>query len=290
MTPHPLQLAPGPVDLTAIPTDTTPGWTRGKKAGQLAMEEHGPELADLQERLYAGGRAETSRRRVLLVLQGLDTSGKGGVVRHTVGLVDPQGVRITSFKKPTPEELEHDFLWRVRRALPEPGYLGVFDRSHYEDVLVARVEGLASPDEVASRYARINDFERELVEGGTVVVKCLLHISREEQKERLLARLDDPSKHWKYNPGDLDVRARWDDYRTAYELALQRTNTDHAPWYVVPSDKKWYRNLAVGQLLMAALRGLELTWPAADFDVAGERARLLSEDAQIEPRADARTE
>lgn len=279
MTTHPLLLAPGPVDLAAIPTDATPGWTGGKKAGLAAMEKHGPELADLQERLYAEGRAHASNRRVLLVLQGMDTSGKGGVLRHAVGLVDPQGVKITSFKKPTAEELGHDFLWRIRKALPEPGYIGVFDRSHYEDVLVARVEGLASPDEIAERYGAINEFERELTEDGTVLVKCMLHISPQEQKERLLARLDDPTKHWKYNPGDLDVRAKWDEYRTAYELALQRTNTDHAPWYVVPSDRKWYRNLAVGQLLMAALRDLDLSWPVADFDVEAERARLLAEDA-----------
>ncbi len=212
------------------------------------------------------------------MLQGMDTSGKGGVLRHTVGLVDPQGVRIASFKKPTPEELEHDFLWRIRRALPEPGYLGVFDRSHYEDVLIARVEGLAEPDVIEKRYDEINEFERELTEDGTVVIKCLLHISPEEQRERLLARLDDPTKYWKYNPGDLDARARWPEYRTAYEIAVERTNTEHAPWYVVPSDKKWYRNLAVGQLLMDALRGMDLSWPAANFDVEAERARLLAEE------------
>jgi PPK2 family polyphosphate:nucleotide phosphotransferase len=276
MTSSPLLLAPGPVDLAAIPTDAAPGFTGGKKAGLRALEDLGPELAELQERLYAEGRAHSSNRRVLLVLQGMDTSGKGGVLRHAVGLVDPQGVRITSFKKPTPEELEHSFLWRIRRALPAPGYVGVFDRSHYEDVLIARVEGYAEPDVIDKRYREINRFERDLTDNGTVIIKCLLHISPEEQKKRLLARLDDPTKHWKYNPGDLDARARWGDYRTAYELAVERTNTDHAPWYVVPSDKKWYRNLAVGQLLLAALRGMDLSWPAADFDVDAERSRLLT--------------
>jgi PPK2 family polyphosphate:nucleotide phosphotransferase len=278
MTPHPLRLASGPVDLTKIPTDDTPGFKRGKKAGLRAMAEHGPELEELQERLYAGGRAEASNRRVLLVLQGMDTSGKGGVLRHTVGLVDPQGVRIASFKKPTPEELKHHFLWRIRRALPEPGYLGVFDRSHYEDVLIARVEGYAEPDVIEKRYAEINKFEHDLTEDGVVIVKCFLHVSREEQRERLLARLDDPTKYWKFNPGDLDARARWDDYRTAYEIALERTNTEHAPWYVVPSDRKWYRNLAVGQLLMTALRDMDLSWPEASFDIDAERARLLAEE------------
>lgn len=280
MTSHPLRLASGPVDLTAIPTDATPGFKHGKKAGLRAMVEHGPELENLQERLYAGGRAEASNRRVLLVLQGMDTSGKGGVLRHTVGLVDPQGVRIASFKKPTAEELKHHFLWRIRRALPEPGYLGVFDRSHYEDVLIARVEGYAEPAVIEKRYDEINKFERALTEDGTVVIKCLLHVSREEQRERLLARLDDPTKYWKYNPGDLDARARWDDYRTAYEIALERTNTDHAPWYVVPSDRKWYRNLAVGQLLMTTLREMDLSWPEATFDIDVERARLLAEGSE----------
>jgi PPK2 family polyphosphate:nucleotide phosphotransferase len=279
VTPHPLHVPPGPVDLDAIPTDATPGFTGGKRDGAAALLAMGPELASLQERLFAEGRATGSRRRVLLVLQGMDTSGKGGTLRHTVGLVDPQGVRIASFKAPTEEELAHDFLWRIQRAVPGPGYLGVFDRSHYEDVLIARVNELASPEELERRYDAINEFERELVEDGTVVVKCMLHVSKEEQRERLLARLDNPEKYWKYEPGDIDARARWDDYRAAYELALERTNTAYAPWHVVPSDRKWFRNLAVGTLLLDALRGMELGWPAADFDVDAERARLLASDA-----------
>ncbi len=279
MTAHPLHLLPGTVDLEAIATDATPGYDGSKSDGKAALESLGPELADLQERLFAEGRATGSRRRVLLVLQGMDTSGKGGTLRHTVGLVDPQGVRISSFKAPSEEELAHDFLWRIRRAVPEPGYLGVFDRSHYEDVLIARVNELAPPEEIERRYDAINEFERELVEDGTVVLKCMLHISKGEQRERLLARLDNPEKYWKYEPGDIDARARWDDYRTAYEIALERTHTAHAPWHVVPSDRKWFRNLAVGSLLLDALRGLDLGWPAADFDVDAERARLLASDA-----------
>lgn len=278
MTAHPLRLAPGPVDLDALPTDTTPGFRGSKDTGKAALFAMGDELADLQERLFAEGVATGSPRRVLLVLQGMDTSGKGGTLKHTVGLVDPQGVRIKSFKAPTEEERKHDFLWRVRRSVPSPGYLGVFDRSHYEDVLIARVDALAEPDEIERRYDAINAFEQELVESGTVVVKCMLHISMATQKERLLRRLDRPDKHWKYNPGDLNARAKWDDYRTAYAIALERTNTEHAPWHVVPSDRKWFRNLAVGQLLLEALRGMDLRWPPADFDVDAERERLLHED------------
>jgi PPK2 family polyphosphate:nucleotide phosphotransferase len=278
MTAHPLQLPPGPVDLDTIDAAATPGFSGGRREGKAKLAALGPELADLQERLFAEGKATGSRRRLLLVLQGMDTSGKGGTLKHTVGLVDPQGVRITSFKSPTEEERAHDFLWRIRRAVPEPGYLGVFDRSHYEDVLIGRVEGLAEPAEIEERYELINEFERELVADGCVVLKCMLHISKQTQRERLLARLDNPKKHWKYHPGDLAVRARWDDYRAAYEMALERTNTEHAPWYVVPSDRKWFRNLAVGELLLDVLRDLDLRWPIAEFDVAAERARLLAED------------
>ena len=276
MTAHTQLLPSGPVDLASIPADRTAGFKGGKRKGKRALADLGPELSALQERLYAQGR-RGSARRVLLVLQGMDTSGKGGTLRHTVGLVDPQGVRITSFKAPTEEELAHDFLWRIRRALPGPGIIGVFDRSHYEDVLVPRVHGLVDEAELERRYTAINDFEGELTEGGTTVLKCLLHISPEEQKKRLLARLDQPSKHWKYNPHDVDERARWADYRRAYEIAVERTNTGTAPWYLLPSDSKWYRNLAIGELLLETLRGFDLHWPVADFDVDAERARLTGE-------------
>jgi len=272
-----LRPPPGPVDLTAIETDAAPGFDGGKAEGKAALAALGPELADLQERLFAN-RTTGSRSRVLLVLQGMDTSGKGGVLRHTVGLIDPQGVRIRSFKAPTDEEKQHPFLWRIEQALPDPGYVGVFDRSHYEDVLIVRVHEWADAATIERRYDEINAFEARLVDDGCVVLKCMLHIGPDEQRERLQERLDDPEKHWKYNPGDLDERALWPAYRDAYEIAVERTNTDLAPWHVVPADKKWFRNLAIGRLLLDALRGLDLQWPAADFDVATERRRLAEQD------------
>ncbi len=271
------RLPSGAVDLASIPSDATPGFDGGKRDGVAALTAVGDELSDLQERLWAEG-VTGSTRRVLLVLQGMDTSGKGGVLRHTVGLVDPQGVKITSFKAPSHEEKKHHFLWRIRNALPKPGYVGVFDRSHYEDVLIARVHGWADPDTIERRYDEINEFEAGLAADGFVIVKCMLHVSAAEQKERLLARLDSPEKYWKFNPGDVDERVFWGDYRAAYEVALERTNTEIAPWYVVPSDKKWYRNLIIGRLLLEHLQAMNLQWPAADFDVAEQRRRLLDED------------
>ena len=276
MNPHLHRLSPGSVDLSGIPTDATPGFDGGKTKGKAALFALGDELSDLQERLWAE-KTTGSQRRVLLVLQGMDTSGKGGVLRHTVGLVDPQGVKITSFKAPTDEERRHHFLWRIRNALPHPGYLGVFDRSHYEDVLIVRVHGLVDPRTVESRYDQINEFEAELAAAGVVIVKCMLHISADEQRARLLARLDNEDKYWKFNPGDLDERQRWGDYQSAYEVALERTNTEIAPWYVVPSDKTWYRNLVIGRLLLEHLRGMALRWPPPDFDVEEQRKRLLDE-------------
>ncbi|HWJ82742.1 MAG TPA: PPK2 family polyphosphate kinase [Nocardioides sp.] len=273
-----LRAPDGPVDLTAIRTDGSPGFKgNSKQAGEQALIDMAPGLADLQERLFAHGRVG-GHRSLLLVLQGMDTSGKGGTSRWTVGLMDPQGVKITSFKAPTPAELEHDFLWRIRRALPAPGYVGVFDRSHYEDVLIARVHALAPPEEIERRYAAINAFEADLVENGTTIVKCMLHISPEEQRRRLLARLEDPTKYWKYNPGDLDERALWPAYQEAYEIAIERTHTDVAPWHIIPADQKWYRNLAIARLLEQALDGMGLGWPPADFDIAEQKRRLTDED------------
>jgi PPK2 family polyphosphate:nucleotide phosphotransferase len=273
---HLHRLPPGPVDLTALATDEKPGFDGGKSKGKAALVGLGGELSELQERLWAE-RTTGSSRRVLLVLQGMDTSGKGGVLRHTVGLVDPQGVKITSFKAPTDDERRHPFLWRIRNAVPQPGYVGVFDRSHYEDVLIARVHAFAASETIEARYDEINAFEADLVRDGVVMIKCMLHVSAEEQRARLLARLDNEDKYWKFNPGDIDERGFWRDYRSAYEIALERTNTEIAPWYVVPSDAKWYRNLVIGQLLLDHLRAMDLHWPPPDFDVEEQRRRLQDE-------------
>ncbi|WP_131104391.1 polyphosphate kinase 2 family protein [Ornithinimicrobium sufpigmenti] len=260
--------------LSDLDPRSTPAFTGRKADGKAALLEHDDELSSLQEQLYAASVGGDSRRRVLLIVQGMDTSGKGGIMRHVVGRVDPQGVQITAFKKPTEEELRHPFLWRIRKRLPEPGKIGVFDRSHYEDVLVVRVHDLVPQQEWSSRYATINDFEQELVEDGITVIKVMLHISAAEQKERLGKRLDRPDKHWKFNPGDIDERENWSDYQEAYQAALERCNIDAAPWFVVPADRKWYARLAVQQLLLEHLRALDLRWPVATFDVEEQKARL----------------
>ncbi|HIT76641.1 MAG TPA: polyphosphate kinase 2 family protein [Candidatus Avipropionibacterium avicola] len=271
-----LRLPSGPVDWDALDTRATPGYPgKGKKDAGKHTAALAGELADLQERLYAAGRADPEGApKVLVLLQGMDTSGKGGVIRHAIGLVDPQGVQLTAFKKPTEEELTHDFLWRIRKALPDPGMMGIFDRSQYEDVLTVRVNQLVEEKVWKARYDTINAFEAELAEQGTTIIKCFLHVSYEEQGERLAERLDNPEKHWKYNPGDVDERLLWADYREAYADALRTCDADHAPWYVIPSDRKWYRNWAVAQLLLEHLRALQLGWPAADFDPEVERQRL----------------
>jgi PPK2 family polyphosphate:nucleotide phosphotransferase len=268
-----LRVTPGRLDLAAVDPDGKPGFDGDKAAGKAALHALDDEISELQEKLaadaYTGGH-----RSVLLVVQGMDTSGKGGVLKQVVGLLDPGGVQATSFKAPTEEERAHDFLWRIERRTPEPGQIAIFDRSHYEDVLVARVRGLAPPEELERRYGAINDFEKRLADGGCAVLKCMLHISEEEQRQRLLARLDDPRKIWKFKPGDVDERALWDDYQAAYQLALERCSTDWAPWYVVPSDRKWYRSLAIASLLRDALAAMRLDWPEPDFDVAEQRRRL----------------
>lgn len=272
-----LRLPAGPVDLGAMDPHETPGWDGSKEDGEAALKLLGPRLADLQERLFAEGRTG-GKRQVLLVLQGMDTSGKGGTVRHVVGEVDPQGVRITSFKAPTREELAHDFLWRIKQRLPGPGMLGVFDRSHYEDVVVTRVRGYVERRTWQRRFDTINRFEAGLVEGGTKVVKCFLHISKAESKDRLLRRLDKPNKLWKFNPGDIDSREEWEPMMDAYSDALGRCNTEAAPWHVVPSDRKWYRNWAVMNILVEQLEAMKVTWPVPDYDVEEQRRRLTAGD------------
>lgn len=273
-----LRVGPG-FDLAALDRHGTPGWSGDKKSAVAALAAQGERLSDLQERLFAHGRTGGDRA-VLLVLQGMDTAGKGGIVRHVLGMVDPQGVALRSFGVPTAAERRHHYLWRIRNALPRPGYIGVFDRSHYEDVLVVKVEGLAPADEVEGRYDEITAFEAEVAASGTRMVKVALMVSLDEQKARLRERLERPDKHWKYNPADIDARERWPLYQEAYQTALERTSSDVAPWYVVPADRKWYARLAVGALLLDALEGLDLGWPPADFDVATELRRLEASDPQ----------
>jgi PPK2 family polyphosphate:nucleotide phosphotransferase len=269
------------VDLTDIDPRSTPGLPGGKVTGRdpkgWAREQLttvGTELARHQEMLYAEAKAGGGQRRLLLVLQAMDCGGKDGTIKKVAGTMNPLGLSIVSFGSPTNEERKHDFLWRIRRALPAAGYVGMFNRSHYEDVLIARVDSLVPERTWKSRYWQINGFERELVNGGFTLVKVMLHISYDEQRERLLERVDDPTKHWKYNPADVDARAKWDAYQSAYADALRRCGTDHAPWYVVPADRKWYRDWAVAHLLRETLADMDLAYPKADFDVKAERRRL----------------
>lgn len=267
-----LRADPG-TDLAGIDTRSTPGFDGDKEDGQEALAELSEVVSDLQERLFAEA-ASGGTRSVLLVVQGMDTAGKGGIMRHVVGAVDPQGVDITSFKAPTAEERKHPFLWRIRNALPQAGRIGVFDRSHYEDVLIVRVHDLVPRAQWARRYGQINTFEKSIVDKDTTVIKVMLHISKDEQKDRLTERLDRPDKHWKFNPNDIDERQHWDDYQEAYQAVIDKCSTDVAPWYVVPADRKWFARLAVMNLLKEHLEELDPQWPEADFDVAKEQKRL----------------
>lgn len=264
----------GPAD---VDPSSKPGYLGGKAEGKATLKIRAKRLAQLQELLYANGMSEKGAgHSVLLVLQGMDTAGKGGIMRHVVGSMDPQGVEDAAFKRPTEEELAHDFLWRIRKHAPENGYLSVFDRSHYEDVLIHRVRGLSPLPEVERRYGAIRAFERELIENGTRIIKVMLRISKDEQEDRLAERLDRPDKYWKYNPGDVDERAYWDDYMEAYRIAIAETDTDEAPWFIVPSDRKWYARLAVQELLISTMESMELTWPPPTFDVNAEKKRLAA--------------
>ena len=267
-----LRVTPG-FSLAGVDSFATPGFAGSKKEGAAALAAGSAELAELQEKLFAESRFGGTRS-VLLVLQAMDTAGKGGIVDHVLGEANPQGIQAFSFKAPTEEERAHDFLWRIRPRLPQPGYIGVFDRSHYEDVLIHRVRGFSTAEAIEERYGLITEFEDSVVASGTTIVKVMLHISADEQKARLQARLDDPNKNWKFNPGDIDERQHWPAYMEAYQLALERTSTDAAPWFVVPADHKWYARLAVQHLLLDALRSLDLRWPAADYDVDEQKRRL----------------
>ena len=243
-------------DLDADATPLCDDKAKGKQQC-LVLEER---LGDLQELLYAG-----HRHKVLIILQGIDTSGKDGTVRHVMSGVSPAGVRVVSFKKPTEEELDHDFLWRVHAKTPASGEIAVFNRSHYEDVLVVRVHNLVKEKIWRKRYEQINAFERTLAASGTVILKFFLHISKAEQRKRLQERIDDPKKHWKYQHGDIEERKLWDDYMEAYDDVLEKTSTKHAPWYVVPSNAKWYRNLVISSVIVEALESLKMEYPKVDL-------------------------
>ncbi|WP_431841017.1 polyphosphate kinase 2 family protein [Calidifontibacter indicus] len=260
-------------ELASLDASSTPGFKGDKAEAAEVLADTDAEIDDLQERLYANGK-DGDGTSVLLVVQGMDTSGKGGIMRHVVGSVDPQGVSLTAFKSPTAEEKKHPFLWRIRKGLPEPGMIAVFDRSHYEDVLIVRVHNLVPASTWQRRYGQINTFEQSVTDSGTKIIKIMLHIDADEQKARLAERLDRPDKWWKFNPGDLDERAYWDHYQEAYQALLDKTSTDSAPWYVVPANRKWYARLAVQQILLHHLRGLDQPWPEAEFDVEEQKARL----------------
>jgi len=252
------------VSLAEHDPNETGDFNGGKKKGQAALKELNGELQILQELLYA-----ENKHKVLVVLQAMDTGGKDGTIRRVFDGVNPQGVKVASFKVPTPEELGHDFLWRVHKVVPGRGEMVIFNRSHYEDVLVVRVHGLVPEPVWKRRYDQINDFERMLAETGTTILKFFLYIDLDEQKERLQARLDDPTKHWKFNVGDLAERKLWNEYIKAYEDVLERTSTEYAPWYVVPANRKWYRDRVISTVLVETLKGLKMEYPKPRDDLSG---------------------
>jgi PPK2 family polyphosphate:nucleotide phosphotransferase len=258
------------VDLRQWRADDSPG-CKDKVHAVKELSAHLDELCRLQYRLYA-----ENRRAVLVVLQGLDAAGKDGAIRHVFGGLNPQGCRVTAFKTPTAQELEQDFLWRIHQAVPPRGVIGIFNRSHYEDVLIARVRNLVPEPVWRARYGQINAFEEHLAANGVVLLKCFLHVSREEQSRRLVERLDDPERNWKFSTGDIEERRYWAAYQQAYAEALGRCSTKTAPWHIIPSDRKWYRNWAISRLLLETLRGMDLQFPPPLADVRALRRRLLA--------------
>jgi PPK2 family polyphosphate:nucleotide phosphotransferase len=251
-------------DLSSVDTRSTGSFEGGKEDGKRLHDELNERLEALQEVLYAEGK-----HRVLVVLQATDTGGKDGTIRSVFEGVNPQGVKVASFKKPSSKELAHDYLWRIHSHVPGNGEITIFNRSHYEDVLVVRVHDLVPEDRWSKRYAHINDFERMLTDEGTTIVKLFLHISKDEQRERLQARLDDPTKHWKFSLGDLEERKHWADYQGAFQAMLTETSTEWAPWYVIPADRKWFRDLLISSILVHTLESLSPAFPENEDDLSG---------------------
>jgi len=262
------ELLDGRFRMVDVDPDSTPGIKKPKQARKEMAEAHG-RLFDLQERLFA-----ENKRSILVVLQAMDTGGKDGTITHVIGDLNPQGVHITSFKQPTPEEKRHGFLWRIRRSLPEPGVVGIFNRSHYEDVLIARVHALADLKVIERRYQQINEFEKEVVKSGTTIIKFCLHISYDEQRSRLLDRLRDPDKHWKFHETDIDERRYWDDYMSAYGIAITKCSTKWAPWYVIPANDKDYRNWAVAKIVRDTLADMDPQYPKPKLNIPRLEKRL----------------
>ena len=259
---HPYRVQPGQkIDLSTYATRDNLLFDGDKGDGKDTMKGLADQIGDLQEMLYAQGK-----HKFLFVIQAMDTGGKDGTIKDVFESVNPQGLRCEPFKKPTSKELAHDYLWRIHKKAPAKGELVIFNRSHYEDILAVRVRDIAPESVWSKRYEHINAFEQMLTDEGCAIVKILLHISHDEQKERLQARLDEPAKHWKFNPGDLEDRALWPKFMNAYQDVLSQTSTPHAPWYVIPADRKWYRNLAVGSIVAETFRSLNMSFPDADFD------------------------
>jgi PPK2 family polyphosphate:nucleotide phosphotransferase len=252
------------VNLAKVDPDDTGDFKGGKEKGLVEIEKLNSKLESLQELLFA-----EHKHKVLIVLQAMDTGGKDGAIRRVFDGVNPAGVRVAAFKAPTPEELDHDYLWRIHRQAPGKGEMVIFNRSHYEDVLVVRVHNLVPPEVWKKRFDQINEFERTLAESGTTILKFYLHIDRDEQKERLQARLDDPTKRWKFRLGDLEERKLWDDYMKAYEDVLEKTSADYAPWHIVPANRKWYRDLVISSVLVETLEGLKMKYPDPEENLDG---------------------
>lgn len=267
-----LRVGPG-FRLEDVDPDSKPGTNANKAEGLAELASSAQELRELQEKLFAQSR-EGAPQRLLVVLQAMDAAGKGGMVNHVFGQLEPYGLELTAFKAPSEEERAHDFLWRIEPRVPGPGVIGLFDRSHYEDVLIQRVRGFAPPEEIERRYGAIAEFEKRIADEGVHIIKIMLHVSPEEQASRLLDRLDDPEKHWKYNPGDVDERVHWPAYMEAFQIAIERTNAEHAPWFVVPANAKWYARAAVQRIVISELQRVAPAWPAVKFDVAAERERV----------------
>jgi PPK2 family polyphosphate:nucleotide phosphotransferase len=253
-------VAPGEKSQLSKRATTADDILSDRDAAEDATKDNAKAIDALQDALWAEGS-----RALLVILQGIDTSGKDGTVRAVFNQCGPLGVQVTPFGRPSEEELDHDFLWRIHKAAPKKGVIGVFNRSQYEDVLVVKVRGLAPADLVEKRYEQINAFEKHLVDNGTTVLKFMLNISKDEQAERLQARLDEPDKHWKFNPSDLEDRKFWDEYQKAYELALDRCSTKHAPWRVVPADRKWQRNAIIASVIRKTLEDMAPQYPKPDW-------------------------